>query len=102
MFSDWPLLSLVIWTPIIGGLLLLALTKKTNSVNTRFIALAISIITLLLSVPLYTDFNTATAAMQFSEMTPWISAFNINYHLGVDGISMPLIVLTTFMTVIVV
>jgi len=102
MFSDWPLLSLVIWTPIIGGLLLLALTKNNNSVNTRFIALAISIITLLLSVPLYTDFNTATAAMQFSEMTPWISAFNINYHLGVDGISMPLIVLTTFMTVIVV
>lgn len=102
MFSDWPLLSLVIWTPIIGGLLLLALTKNNNSVNTRFIALAISIITLLLSVPLYTDFNTTTAAMQFSEMTPWISTFNINYHLGVDGISMPLIVLTTFMTVIVV
>lgn len=102
MFSDWPLLSLVIWTPIIGGLLLLALTKNNNSVNTRFIALAISIITLLLSIPLYTDFNTATAAMQFSEKTPWISAFNINYHLGIDGISMPLIVLTTFMTVIVV
>jgi len=102
MFSDWPLLSLVIWTPIIGGLLLLALTKNNNSVNTRFIALAISIITLLLSIPLYTDFNTATAAMQFSEKTPWISAFNVNYHLGIDGISMPLIVLTTFMTVIVV
>lgn len=102
MFSDWPLLSLVIWTPIIGGLLLLALTKNNNSVNTRFIALAISIITLLLSIPLYTDFNAATAAMQFSEKTPWISAFNINYHLGIDGISMPLIVLTTFMTVIVV
>jgi len=102
MFSDWPLLSLVIWTPIIGGLLLLALAKNNNSVNTRFIALAISIVTLLLSVPLYTEFNTTIAAMQFSEMTPWISAFNINYHLGVDGISMPLIVLTTFMTVIVV
>jgi len=102
MFSDWPLLSLVIWTPIIGGLLLLALAKNKKSVNTRFIALAISIVTLLLSVPLYTEFNTTIAAMQFSEMTPWISAFNINYHLGVDGISMPLIVLTTFMTVIVV
>ena len=102
MFVDWPLLSLVIWTPIIGGLLLLALAKNKKSVNTRFIALAISIVTLLLSVPLYTEFNTTIAAMQFSEMTPWISAFNINYHLGVDGISMPLIVLTTFMTVIVV
>jgi NADH-quinone oxidoreductase subunit M len=102
MFLDWPLLSLVIWTPIIGGLFLLAFAKKDNSANTRFIALFISILTFLLSIPLYSDFDITTAVMQFSEMKPWISAFNINYHLGVDGISMPLIVLTTFMTVIVV
>ena len=102
MFLDWPLLSLVIWTPIIGGLFLLAFAKKDNTANTRFIALLISIVTFLLSIPLYTDFDTSSAAMQFSEITPWISAFNINYHLGIDGISMPLIVLTTFMTVIVV
>jgi NADH-quinone oxidoreductase subunit M len=101
MFLAWPLLSLVIWTPIIGGLFLL-LTKKDDVTNTRLIALFISILTFLLSIPLYSDFNSATAAMQFSEMKPWISSFNINYHLGVDGISMPLIVLTTFMTVIVV
>ena len=102
MFLDWPLLSLVIWTPIIGGLLLLGFAKKDNAANTRLIALLISILTFLLSIPLYTDFDSTTAVMQFSEMTPWISAFNINYHLGIDGISMPLIVLTTFMTVIVV
>lgn len=102
MFSDWPLLSLVIWTPIIGGLFLLAYAKDNNVAQTRVIALSISILTLLLSIPLYTDFDTATAVMQFSEKTPWISSFNINYHLGIDGISMPLIVLTTFMTVIVV
>ncbi len=102
MFSDWPLLSLVIWTPIIGGLFLLVSAKKDNASNTRFIALLISILTFLLSIPLYSDFDTSTAVMQFSEMTPWISSFNINYHLGIDGISMPLIVLTTFMTVIVV
>lgn len=102
MFLDWPLLSLVIWTPIIGGLLLLALPKKENAANTRIIALLISIITFVLSIPLYTDFDTSTAVMQFSEMAPWIESFNINYHLGIDGISMPLIVLTTFMTVIVV
>ena len=102
MFLDWPLLSLVIWTPIIGGLFLLAFAKKDNAANTRIIALFISILTFLLSIPLYTDFDTASAAMQFSENTPWISSFNINYHLGIDGISMPLIVLTTFMTVIVV
>ena len=102
MFLDWPLLSLVIWTPIIGGLFLLALAKKDNTANTKFIALFISILTFLLSIPLYSDFDSSTAVMQFSEMTPWISSFNINYHLGIDGISMPLIVLTTFMTVIVV
>lgn len=102
MFLDWPLLSLVIWTPILGGLFLLAFANKGNTTNTRFIALFISILTFLLSIPLYSDFDSTTAVMQFSEMKPWISSFNINYHLGVDGISMPLIVLTTFMTVIVV
>jgi len=102
MFLDWPLLSLVIWTPIIGGLFLLGFAKKDNPANTRFIALLISILTFLLSIPLYTSFDTTTAVMQFAEFKPWISSFNINYHLGVDGISMPLIVLTTFMTVIVV
>ena len=102
MFGSWPLLSLVIWTPILGGLLLLALAKKDNTKNTRLIALIVSILTFVLSIPLYTHFVTTTAAMQFSEFTPWIGAFQINYHLGVDGISMPLIILTTFMTVIVV
>ena len=62
MFLDWPLLSLVIWTPIIGGLLMLAFANKDNATNTRFIALAISILTLLLSIPLYTDFDSATSA----------------------------------------
>lgn len=78
------------------------LCKKGNPSNTRFIALLISIVTFVLSIPLYTSFDSTTAVMQFSELTPWISSFNINYHLGIDGISMPLIVLTTFMTVIVV
>ncbi|MDH5600946.1 MAG: NADH-quinone oxidoreductase subunit M [Gammaproteobacteria bacterium] len=102
MFLDWPLLSLVIWTPIIGGLLLLAFTKKDNAANTRIIALLISIVTFVLSIPLYTNFDTTTSVMQFAEKHSWIESFNVNYHLGIDGISMPLIILTTFMTVIVV
>ena len=102
MFVDWPMLSLVIWTPVIGGLLLLALPKKEGSAQSRIVALLISILTFILSIPLYTDFDTATAVMQFSELTPWIETFKVNYHLGIDGISMPLILLTTFMTVIVV
>ncbi len=101
MFSNMPLLSLVIWTPIIGGLLVLA-TGSKNSVELKVLSLLVSLLTLVLSIPLYSQFDIATSAMQFQEIIPWISTFNINYHLGVDGFSMPLIILTTFITVIVI
>ncbi|MDH5395922.1 MAG: NADH-quinone oxidoreductase subunit M, partial [Gammaproteobacteria bacterium] len=87
---------------IFGGLLLLALAKQNNAAKIKLIALLISILTFVLSIPLFSNFNKTLATMQFSEKTSWIPSFNINYHLGIDGISMPLIVLTTFMTVIVV
>ncbi|MGD9389953.1 MAG: NADH-quinone oxidoreductase subunit M [Thioalkalispiraceae bacterium] len=102
MFSDWPLLSLVIWIPVLGGVAVLLAGSYANDATARVVALLFSILAFILSIPLYTEFNTATAAMQFTELSPWISAFKINYHLGIDGISMPLIILTTFMTVIVV
>ncbi len=101
MFSDWPLLSILIWLPIVGGFALLAVGEG-NQALVRKLALGISLLTFLLSIPLYTGFDTTTAAMQFVEKHPWISTFNIHYHLGVDGISMPLILLTTFTTVLVV
>ena len=100
--SDLPLLSLVIWLPIIGGLVVLAVGAKENNSAARWSALVVSVITFLVSVPLFTSFDTSTAAMQFEERTSWIPAFNVYYHLGVDGISMPLILLTTFITVLVV
>ncbi|MBT8061730.1 MAG: NADH-quinone oxidoreductase subunit M [Gammaproteobacteria bacterium] len=96
-----PLLSLVIWVPIIGGVLLLLLGERNQGL-TRWLALAISALTFVLSVPLLTGFDRSTAAMQFEEFAPWIETFNVNYHLGIDGISLPLIILTTFMTVLVV
>ncbi|MGD8938938.1 MAG: NADH-quinone oxidoreductase subunit M, partial [Gammaproteobacteria bacterium] len=102
MFSDLPLLSLVIWTPIIGGVLVLFFSKDEQANNARWISLAFSVLTFVLAIPLYTMFDTTTHQMQFVEMTPWISTFDVNYHLGVDGISMPLIFLTAFTTVIVV
>ncbi len=68
----------------------------------RAVALAVSALTFLLSLPLYILFDTSTYQMQFVELAPWIDAFSINYHLGIDGISMPLILLTTFTTVLVV
>jgi NADH-quinone oxidoreductase subunit M len=101
MFADLPLLSLVIWAPIIGGLIVLAVGDR-DPWGARPIALIVSIITFLLSIPLYTGFDSSTASMQFVENVPWIETFSINYHIGVDGISMPLIILTTFMTIFVV
>ncbi|MDY6980249.1 MAG: NADH-quinone oxidoreductase subunit M [Pseudomonadota bacterium] len=102
MFSDWPLLSLVIWTPILGGLLVLTTGSDKQAPLARLTALFWSVVTFLISIPLYTDFETGTAAMQFTERHEWIGSWGVFYHLGVDGISMPLILLTTFMTVLVV
>ena len=101
MYSEWPLLSVVIWTPIIGGILVL-LAGDRNPAGARKIALLFSIVTFLLTLPLYSQFNTDTHLMQFVERHGWIDTFNIEYFIGIDGISMPLILLTSFTTVIVV
>lgn len=102
MFTDWPLLSLVIWTPIFGGMLVLATGSDKNAVEAKVLTLVVAIATFLISLPLYTEFNTQIASMQFVENLSWIERFKINYHLGVDGISMPLILLTSFTTMLVV
>jgi len=99
--TDIPLLSLLIWLPVAGGVALLAMDAVGNTAC-RPTAFIIALVTFLLSLLLYTGFDMATAAMQFQEQVPWIAAFDANYHLGVDGISMPLIILTTFTTVLVV
>lgn len=95
-------LNLVIWVPIIGGLMVLATGDDRNAPMARFLALLVSLITLALSIPLYLNFDSASAAMQFDFNVPWIEAFNIRYHLGIDGISLLLILLTTFTTVLVI
>ncbi len=102
MFTGWPLLSLVVWVPIIGGIMVLLAGDKDKGEGARRLALSVAIATFVLSLGLYTNFDSSTAAMQFEERFEWISAFNIYYHLGVDGISMPLIILTTFITILVV
>jgi len=101
MFSDLPILSLVTWLPILGGLLVLV-TGSKNNVEAKVLSLVITFATFLLSLLLYTGFDNTTSNMQFTELHPWIAAFNINYALGIDGLSMPLIILTTFITVLVV
>lgn len=102
MLADWPLLSLVVWIPIIGGIAVLLSGDKGDAEGTRRLALVFSLVTFVLSLGLYSGFDVNTADMQFVERFEWISTFNIFYHLGVDGISMPLIILTTFTTVLVI
>ena len=96
--QDSGLLSLLVWLPIVGGLVVLALGESRVAFG-RWVALATSLAALALSIPLYQGFDTSTASFQFVEQLPWIPAFNATYHLGVDGISLPLILLTTFITV---
>jgi NADH-quinone oxidoreductase subunit M len=99
MQSYW--LSFSIWVPIIAGLIVLVAGDK-NLREARTIALLGSIIGFAVTVPLVTGFQTGTSAMQFVEMGPWIPRFNVNYHLGVDGISVLFILLNSFVTVLVV
>ncbi len=101
MIADWPLLTLTIWLPIVGGFMVLASGERDVNA-TKWTALIIAILTFIVSLPLWFAFDTSTAQMQFVERVPWIPGFNIEYYLGIDGISMPLIVLTTFITPLVV
>lgn len=96
------LLSLSIWVPIAFGVLLLALGRDEQANAVRWVALMGALISFLLTLPLYSQFDNSTAAMQFVENLPWIERFNVNYHLGLDGISFWFVPLTAFITVIVV
>jgi len=102
MSESLPLLSLVTWTPIIGGLWVLIAGARVPAEAVRRDALLFATVTFLLSIPLYAGFDLTTAEMQFVERAPWIESFDINYHLGIDGIALPLILLTSFTTVLVV
>ena len=96
------LLSLAIWTPIAFGVVLLAFGRDDQARTVRWISLVGAIISFLVTLPLYDGFKLGTAAMQFVEKAPWIERFNVNYHLGVDGISLWFVLLTAFINVIVV
>jgi len=108
--SSLPLLSLTIWLPILLGLLIIALGNNRNGhgaasegdPRARQLALGTSVLTFLVSLPLYFAFDRDTAAMQFTEQASWLPGFGIDYALGIDGIAMPLIVLTTLINVVVV
>jgi len=95
------LLSLLIWLPIAGGVVALAIGDRSARAA-RWVALVTALATFALSIPLYTGFDGSTAAFQFLERSAWIPTFHADYALGVDGIALPLILLTTFITIFVV
>ena len=101
------MLSFLTWLPVVGGIAVILLGDEGDAASgragqMRWLALAVSLLTFVLSIGLYVNFDTTTAAMQFVERSPWIAAFNVEYYLGVDGISAPLILLTTFITPLVI
>jgi NADH-quinone oxidoreductase subunit M len=96
------LLSLAIWVPVAFGVVLLALGRDDHANVVRWVALVGAIAGFLLTLPLYGQFDTTTAAMQFVEKASWFGRFNVNYHLGLDGLSFWFVPLTAFITVIVV
>jgi NADH-quinone oxidoreductase subunit M len=101
MTENWPLLSLLIWLPITGGIVVLALGERYRFAA-KTVALLTALLTVYLCIPLYSHFDNTLASMQFVERQPWIASLNIHYYLGVDGIALPLIMLTALMTLLVV
>ena len=100
--STYPLLSLAIWIPIVSGLVVLTTGNDRNAPLARMLALIGAIVSFMVTIPLWTNFEIANGGMQFVELRTWIPRFNINYHLGVDGISMLFVILNAFITIIVV
>ncbi len=102
MQTTTPWLSLAIWLPIAFGVAILAAGRDLNANVVRTVALVGSLLGLLVTLPLYTGFDAASAGLQFVEKAPWIERFNAYYHLGIDGLSVWFVLLTAFITVIVV
>ena len=100
--NHFPWLTLAIFVPIVFGLLVLALGGDNKPGFTRQLSLVGAVVSFLVTIPIYTGFDSSTAAMQFVEKASWISAFHVNYSLGVDGISLWFVLLTAFITIIVV
>src|SRR3954465_8546103 len=96
------LLSLAIWIPIAAGVVVLALGGDNKAPIQRSLALGGAILGFLVTIPLFTGFDIQNSGMQFVENASWIARFNINYHLGVDRLSVLFVLLNSFITVLIV
>lgn len=99
---DKHLLSLAIWIPVVMGVAVLATGGDKRAPLARWIALAGAVLGFLITLPLYTQFDRLSGGMQFQEFYTWVAAFNLNYHLGVDGLSVLFVILNSFTTLLVV
>ena len=102
MLQQIPILSILIWLPILGAVVVAGLRKPGQENVARLVAIFISCISLGLCGLLYIGFDLTTSTMQFAEYSTWIPALKLHYSLGIDGISFPLLVLTCFTTLLVV
>jgi NADH-quinone oxidoreductase subunit M len=100
--ADWSLLSILIWLPIVGAVLVLLTGGDKNANIARAIAITVGVVSMIFCIVLYHYFDVNTYQMQFVEFLPWIKAYHINYYLGIDGISLILIMLTVFTSLIVI
>jgi NADH-quinone oxidoreductase subunit M len=102
MSQTLPLLSIAIWTPIAGAVLVWLLAGDRKPALARTLALLVALVEVVITVPLYVGFDPASGGLQFVERLAWVESFGIYYHLGIDGIALPFILLTAFITVLVV
>ena len=96
-----PLLSFLTWLPVLGGVAVM-LVGDARASAARWLALGVAVAAFVASLPLYTGFDASSGALQFVERMPWIPSLHSDYHLGIDGIALPLILLTTFSTILVI
>lgn len=100
MMADWPILSLVTFMPLVGVVFLLMIRSSGPAAdeNARLVAIWTSGFTFIVSLLLLFGFDSSQSGYQFEEFATWIEGTGINYHMGVDGLSMPFILLSTFLT----
>ncbi len=100
MIDNWPILSIVTFLPLAGVLFLLLIKgdEKALAQNSRFVAMWVSGFTFLVSLPLLIGFDSSVTGYQFEEKAVWLAGTGIGYHMGVDGISMPFVLLSTLLT----